>query len=148
MFSHDRLRACVTGQRPEAYNLIDYYVCPPTLAWTMVFTHEDGWLGPYFAVPPDYEALNKKNRKQVDDNERKRQEMARARSKGWRSGSRLTSESVVAGARIIQYNRLVTSSELPKRDIFSNSLSRICNSALGERSIWARLTGRANCCFC
>ena len=27
----------------------DAYVFPPDLAWTMVFTHEDGWLGPYFS---------------------------------------------------------------------------------------------------
>jgi hypothetical protein len=32
----------------------DLYVFPASLAWTMVFTHEqDTGLGPYFAVPPD-----------------------------------------------------------------------------------------------
>lgn len=25
-------------------------VCPPDFAWTMAFTHEDGWLGPYFST--------------------------------------------------------------------------------------------------
>jgi hypothetical protein len=70
--------------RPQACNLTDSYVCPPTRAWTMAFTHEDGWLGPYFAVHPDDEALNKKNLKQVHDTERKQHEVARARSKGWR----------------------------------------------------------------
>jgi hypothetical protein len=27
-----------------------------------VFTHEDGWLGPYFAKHPEYEILNRKSR--------------------------------------------------------------------------------------
>ena len=26
----------------------DVYLCPESFAWTMVFTHEKGWLGPYF----------------------------------------------------------------------------------------------------
>jgi hypothetical protein len=84
VFSNDWRQACVTGQRPQACNLTDSYVCPPNLAWTMAFTHKDGWLGPSFAVHPDYEALNKKKLKQVHDTERKRHEVARARSKGWR----------------------------------------------------------------
>jgi hypothetical protein len=27
----------------------DVYVSPPDFSWTMVFTHEDGWCGPYFS---------------------------------------------------------------------------------------------------
>ena len=26
----------------------DVYVVPPDFGWTMVYTHEDGWFGPYF----------------------------------------------------------------------------------------------------
>ena len=29
---------------------LDVYIFPEDLSWTMVFTHEDGWLGPYFAT--------------------------------------------------------------------------------------------------
>ncbi len=28
---------------------VDVYIFPENLSWTMVFTHEDDWLGPYFA---------------------------------------------------------------------------------------------------
>ena len=28
---------------------LDIYVWPDDLAWTMAFTHEDGWFGPYFS---------------------------------------------------------------------------------------------------
>ncbi|MEZ4223516.1 MAG: DUF4275 family protein [Polyangiaceae bacterium] len=28
---------------------VDVYIFPEDLSWTMVFTHEDGWLGPYFS---------------------------------------------------------------------------------------------------
>jgi hypothetical protein len=28
---------------------LDIYVWPEGLTWTMAFTHEDGWLGPYFS---------------------------------------------------------------------------------------------------
>lgn len=27
----------------------DIYISPPNMAWTMVYTHEDGWCGPYFS---------------------------------------------------------------------------------------------------
>jgi hypothetical protein len=41
--------------------LVDFYVFPKNIAWTMAFTHEDGWFGPYFSKHPDFEQLNKKN---------------------------------------------------------------------------------------
>jgi hypothetical protein len=43
--------ACrITTKRPPALEgAADVYVFPPDLSWTMVFTHEDGWLGPYFS---------------------------------------------------------------------------------------------------
>jgi hypothetical protein len=40
----------VGASMPDFYNSgLDIYVWPPDLAWTMAFTHEDGWLGPYFS---------------------------------------------------------------------------------------------------
>lgn len=83
VFSNDHTLAALTDRLPETCNLTDYYVSPLNLAWTMAFTHEDGWLGPYFAVHPNYEALNKKNLDHIRNNERKRQEIENARSKGW-----------------------------------------------------------------
>lgn len=44
----------------------DFQVFPKNLAWTMSFTHEYGWLGPYFAYHAEYEKLNKKNREAFD----------------------------------------------------------------------------------
>ena len=32
----------------------------------MAFTHEQGWLGPYFSKHKDYEVLNNKNIKSVE----------------------------------------------------------------------------------
>jgi len=29
---------------------LDVYIFPEDLSWTMVFTHENGWFGPYFAT--------------------------------------------------------------------------------------------------
>ena len=39
----------VVSAEPVVPDEADAYVFPPDLAWTMVFTHEDGWLGPYFS---------------------------------------------------------------------------------------------------
>jgi hypothetical protein len=61
-----------TDVLPASSSWSDYYVFPPDFAWTMAFTHEAGWLGPYFARHPDYERLH-----------RKAQKAAVAREKGW-----------------------------------------------------------------
>lgn len=45
----------------------------------MAFTHEQGWLGPYFAKHPDYARLDAANRARI----RKREDAARARERGW-----------------------------------------------------------------
>lgn len=50
----------------------DFYVFPKNMAWTMAFTHEYGWLGPYFAKNRNYEKLNQKNYMAVE-----------AKNKGW-----------------------------------------------------------------
>ena len=44
-----------------ATELKDFYVFPKNLAWSMAFTHEHNWLGPYFAKSKTYDTLNKKN---------------------------------------------------------------------------------------
>ena len=36
-------------QVPPLDGEADIYISPPSLAWTMVYTHEDGWCGPYFS---------------------------------------------------------------------------------------------------
>jgi len=49
------------------------------MAWTMAFTHEDGWLGPYFAKHSQYSKLNQENIDQIA----KAQAIEQARQKGW-----------------------------------------------------------------
>jgi len=49
------------------------------MAWTMAFTHEEGWLGPYFAYHPKYKSLNVENEKKIE----KEQQKEDAREKGW-----------------------------------------------------------------
>jgi hypothetical protein len=34
---------------PDLDGHADIYISPPNLSWTMVYTHEDGWFGPYFS---------------------------------------------------------------------------------------------------
>lgn len=79
ILSNDRDEAFLTDMRPEERPCSDFYVFPPNLAWTMAFTHEEGWLGPYFAQHPRYADLNLANIARV----RKREEIAHARSQGW-----------------------------------------------------------------
>ncbi len=45
----------------------------------MALTHEDGWLGPYFAQHPEYDRLNEANQLKL----RKLRERDAARNKGW-----------------------------------------------------------------
>lgn len=62
VLSDDRDVAFVTDQRPSVSSLSDWFVFPPNMAWTMAFTHEDGWLGPYFARHPAHASLDLENR--------------------------------------------------------------------------------------
>jgi hypothetical protein len=80
VLSNDRQFVFITDQRPETCSLTDYYVFPLNLAWTMAFTHEDGWLGPYFARHRNFEALDRENAARV----RKVHEAQAAKLKGWR----------------------------------------------------------------
>jgi len=67
------------NKKPQNYNHKDCYVFPVNMAWTMAFTHEEGWLGPYFAYHPDYKSLNIENEKKIEK-ERQKEE---AKKKGW-----------------------------------------------------------------
>lgn len=76
--------AVLTDLLPEYCNMTDYYIFPPNLAWTMAFTHEDGYLdGPYFAEHPNYKALNRDNLECIETRLRKDKEIERAKQNGW-----------------------------------------------------------------
>ena len=77
---NDRKFAFVTDALPETCSFSDFYVFPANLAWTMAFTHEDGWLGPYFARHSGYTILNEVNMASLQ----KAREAEAARRKGWR----------------------------------------------------------------
>ena len=79
VLSNDRDQALETDLRPTSCNKSDFYVFPPNLAWTMAFTHEDGWLGPYFAKHARYVDLNQQNIAKIEKN----QAIENARQKGW-----------------------------------------------------------------
>lgn len=83
VLSNDRDIAFVTDERPVSSSLRDYLVFPPNLAWTMAFTHEDGWLGPYFARHPDFDRRDRENVAAVEHALRKRQQIEVARRNGW-----------------------------------------------------------------
>ncbi len=80
VLSNDRDNSFETDQLPDQCTFRDYYVFPRNLAWTMAFTHEDGWLGPYFARHPSFSALNDANVAGI----KKAQEAQAAYLKGWR----------------------------------------------------------------
>ena len=76
---NDRDEAFLVDSRPGHRPFPDFHVFPPNLAWTMAFTHEEGWLGPYFPRHTYYTEINAANIAKV----RKREEMDYARSQGW-----------------------------------------------------------------
>lgn len=79
VLSNDRKNAILTDARPTKAMFSDCYIFPLNFAWTMVFTHEDGWLGPYFAKHVDYDNLNRANLLEL----KKAQQFSLARNKGW-----------------------------------------------------------------
>lgn len=79
VLSNDGDEAFITDQRPTSCSFRDYYVFPKNLAWTMAFTHEDGWLGPFFATHGDFDKLNGENLTGV----RKAEDAAEAKQKGY-----------------------------------------------------------------
>jgi hypothetical protein len=79
VLSNDGDQALITDLKPTSCSLSDYCVFPKNLAWTMFFTHEDGWLGPYFAKHPQFQQLNAENLKRIE----KTQQAAEAKRKGY-----------------------------------------------------------------
>jgi len=79
VMDNDGVYVFTTDQRPEEVELSDYFVSPDDLSWTMAFTHEDGWLGPYFARHADYEILQKKQVEQAE----KAKRIEHAKKMGW-----------------------------------------------------------------
>ncbi len=79
VIDNDESVVFLTDQRPEKVDLSDYYVCPRNMAWTMAFTHEDGWLGPYFAKHPQYQKLEKENLAYIE----KVKQIENAKKMGW-----------------------------------------------------------------
>ena len=77
--SNERDEGFVTDLLPLSCSLRDWVVFPANLAWTMAFTHEDGYLGPYFARSAAYTRLNAENQALVS----KARAAARARGMGW-----------------------------------------------------------------
>jgi hypothetical protein len=80
VLSNDRDVAFVTDVRAGQSSLIDWLVFPPNLARTAAFTHEDGYLGPFFAKHPLYDQLNAANLAKLQ----KAREKESARLNGWR----------------------------------------------------------------
>lgn len=66
-------------EKPVDLNYQDVYIFPKNMAWIMAFTHEEGWLGPYFAKHPNYYTLEKEN----EAYKLKLQQITYAKSKGW-----------------------------------------------------------------
>ena len=83
VLSNDNDLAIATDELPTECNIMDYYVFPKNMAWTMAFTHEDGWLGSYFATHKSYESLNTDNVKQFIKKEKKQKEIEIAKKNGW-----------------------------------------------------------------
>jgi len=79
VLSNDLKQAFLTPAKPMRCAWIDCLVFPPNLAWTFARTHEEGWLGPYFARHPRHAELDAENRAAL----RKQHEAQVARSKGW-----------------------------------------------------------------
>ncbi len=79
VMGNDHEQAILVGSKPMSCNLSDYYVFPANMAWTMAFTHEEGWLGPYFARHPNNKKLESENEK-LREKERQKE---LARSNGW-----------------------------------------------------------------
>lgn len=79
VLSNDRDSAVLTNEQPVKASHSDVLVFPANFAWTFALTHEDGWLGPYFARHRHYDALNAANLARVE----KERQAEEARRKGW-----------------------------------------------------------------
>lgn len=80
MMPNDRSENIViTHTKPTRMAYCDVYIFPKNFAWTMAFTHEDDWMGPYFAKHPNYDLLQQDNLKALS----KAKAAEYARKKGW-----------------------------------------------------------------
>lgn len=79
VMANDNDLSVLLSEKPSKCKLLDYYVFPVNMSWTMAFTHEEGWLGPYFAFHPKYNALEKQNAKSMH----KKQQKEIAIKNGW-----------------------------------------------------------------
>lgn len=82
VLSNDRRSGLITDALPDLH-YTDCCVFPTNLAWTMAFTHEDGWLGPYFAKHPDYAKLVAQDVERHRARKQKALEIERAKREGW-----------------------------------------------------------------
>ncbi len=80
--NNDELAILVT-EKPYNFNNQDFYVFPKNMAWTMAFTHEDDWLGPFFAKHVNYKKLNSRNNCHYKLNQKKKIEIEKAKKNGW-----------------------------------------------------------------
>jgi len=83
VLSNSRRSGLLTDALPDNLNYMDYCVFPTNLAWTMAFTHEDGWYGPYFAKHPNYKKLVAQEAEAQRTRDQKQKEVERAKQKGW-----------------------------------------------------------------
>lgn len=83
VLSNDRRSCLLTDALPTNLRWKDYCVFPANLAWTMAFTHEDDWLGPYFAKHSNYSKLVAQEAEQDRARQQKAREVERAKQKGW-----------------------------------------------------------------
>jgi len=83
VLSNDRRSALLTDALPTKCDVMDYLVFPTNLAWTMAFTHEDGWLGPYFAKHAAYDALVAQDLERTRTQLGRVNQIERAKREGW-----------------------------------------------------------------
>jgi hypothetical protein len=76
---NDKSAAFFSSSRPQQEWYLDFYVFPKNMAWTMAYTHEIGWYGPYFARHPNYLQLQAENIQALN----KQRDIAIAKQKGW-----------------------------------------------------------------
>lgn len=69
----------ITDLRPDNLAYQNVHVFPVNLAWTMAFTHEDGYLGPYYARHQKYQQLSAENAAHL----KKQAQIRQARENGW-----------------------------------------------------------------
>lgn len=61
-------RVYVCREKPQGNPfLADFHIFPKNFSWSMVFNHEDAWIGPKFFMHPNYEKLNKVNEKAIKE---------------------------------------------------------------------------------